>query len=179
MTMSGLPTPPMEEQRSHTTKRSSKSSKSSSRISKRTSSPEHTSHVVDGRHKRVWKACERCRMKKTKVCAHLVLQSMYVLTQYSATESHLVRDVKMMDLYAQPEAERRQSSNSYREGLFTLRLSGVVQYTNLRNQVRRSPREHPVRSHRYCTETIHDDQEWRVVGIRRARDERSRPASNP
>ena len=21
----------------------------------------------DGRHKRVWKACERCRMKKTKV----------------------------------------------------------------------------------------------------------------
>jgi hypothetical protein len=23
--------------------------------------------VIDGRHKRVWKACERCRMKKTKV----------------------------------------------------------------------------------------------------------------
>lgn len=36
------------------------------------STPEHVSShhshsVVDGRHKRVWKACERCRMKKTKV----------------------------------------------------------------------------------------------------------------
>ena len=27
----------------------------------------HDNHAMgDGRHKRVWKACERCRMKKTK-----------------------------------------------------------------------------------------------------------------
>jgi ABC-type protease/lipase transport system fused ATPase/permease subunit len=55
---------------------SSKSAKSANRISKRagsnTGSHHHDHHLVqaagmDGRHKRVWKACERCRMKKTKV----------------------------------------------------------------------------------------------------------------
>lgn len=30
-------------------------------------------HDGDGRHKRVWKACERCRMKKTKVWHHMIL----------------------------------------------------------------------------------------------------------
>lgn len=66
--MSGLPTPPMEDHKSHISKKQlSKPSKSLSRTSKRsTSSHEHTSVVLDGRHKRVWKACERCRMKKTK-----------------------------------------------------------------------------------------------------------------
>ena len=50
--------------------RGSSSSKRSSN-QHHSSTPEHVSHhshaVVDGRHKRVWKACERCRMKKTKV----------------------------------------------------------------------------------------------------------------
>ncbi|KAL3420246.1 C6 transcription factor [Phlyctema vagabunda] len=64
--MSGLPTPPMED---HSSRRSSKiaNSKTAHRSSKRSSSShDHGAVVIDGRHKRVWKACERCRMKKTK-----------------------------------------------------------------------------------------------------------------
>ncbi|KAK0723953.1 hypothetical protein B0T21DRAFT_294250 [Apiosordaria backusii] len=75
--MEGLPTPPNEDffgahKRHHTI---SKSVKAVHRTSKRTSyhghppSPvhdAHSSHNGDNRHKRVWKACERCRMKKTK-----------------------------------------------------------------------------------------------------------------
>lgn len=77
------PSPPSEASlRIQSTKRmsSSKSTKPSHRVVKRSStstvhSPTHshsptspTSHLLsDGRHKRVWKACERCRMKKTKV----------------------------------------------------------------------------------------------------------------
>ncbi|TVY82019.1 Fluconazole resistance protein [Lachnellula suecica] len=66
--MSGLPTPPIEDQKSqHMRRQSSKVSKSLSRSSKRTTiSHEHNPIAMDGRHKRVWKACERCRMKKTK-----------------------------------------------------------------------------------------------------------------
>ncbi|KAH8667488.1 hypothetical protein BGZ60DRAFT_377469, partial [Tricladium varicosporioides] len=66
--MSGLPTPPMEDSKSQSiVRRSSKSTKQSSRTSKRTTaSHDHSPSVMDGRHKRVWKACERCRMKKTK-----------------------------------------------------------------------------------------------------------------
>lgn len=77
--MDGLPTPPNEElAKTQGTKRphpNSKSVKTVHRTLKRTgsqahpSSPSHDSHSQhsDGRHKRVWKACERCRMKKTKV----------------------------------------------------------------------------------------------------------------
>ncbi|KAH8780822.1 hypothetical protein BGZ57DRAFT_941307 [Hyaloscypha finlandica] len=65
--MSGLPTPPMEDHKSYQSRKVSKPSKPVNRSSKRSnSSHEHTSVVIDGRHKRVWKACERCRMKKTK-----------------------------------------------------------------------------------------------------------------
>lgn len=77
--MDSLPTPPNEEhgrpqgqKRSHTV---SKPLKTVHRTLKRTSthghpaSPARDTHSQhgDGRHKRVWKACERCRMKKTKV----------------------------------------------------------------------------------------------------------------
>lgn len=69
--MSGLHTPPLEDHKSSMPKKQlSKSSKIEklNRASKRsTSSHENSSVVLDGRHKRVWKACERCRMKKTKV----------------------------------------------------------------------------------------------------------------
>ncbi|EAQ89776.1 hypothetical protein CHGG_06395 [Chaetomium globosum CBS 148.51] len=76
--MDSLPTPPNEEharpqglKRSHA---ASKPLKTVHRTLKRTSthshppSPARESHSQhgDGRHKRVWKACERCRMKKTK-----------------------------------------------------------------------------------------------------------------
>ncbi|RDL31388.1 uncharacterized protein BP5553_09597 [Venustampulla echinocandica] len=58
----------MEDHKSHhLARKPSKSTKQSSRASKRTtSSHEHGPMAIDGRHKRVWKACERCRMKKTK-----------------------------------------------------------------------------------------------------------------
>jgi hypothetical protein len=57
--------------------RGSKSVKPQHRTPKCTSSAvsihpyNHLSQAADvnGRHKRVWKACERCRMKKTKVRA--------------------------------------------------------------------------------------------------------------
>jgi hypothetical protein len=76
--MDSLPTPPNEElARPQAAKRAhgvSKSIKTIQRPLKRTSthshppSPARESHSQhgDGRHKRVWKACERCRMKKTK-----------------------------------------------------------------------------------------------------------------
>ncbi|KAK1750253.1 hypothetical protein QBC47DRAFT_426272 [Echria macrotheca] len=78
--MEGLPTPPNEDHlKAHGQKRQnsgSKSVKAVHRTSKRASthghppSPSHDGHShassADGRHKRVWKACERCRMKKTK-----------------------------------------------------------------------------------------------------------------
>ncbi len=59
----------MEDSKSHLSRKPSKTSKQLSRSSKRSNpSTEHSTVVLDGRHKRVWKACERCRMKKTKVC---------------------------------------------------------------------------------------------------------------
>lgn len=79
--MESLPTPPNEEHiKTHGSKKSNGSSKPVKQVhraSKRASNPhvhptsptaDSQSHhsMVDGRHKRVWKACERCRMKKTK-----------------------------------------------------------------------------------------------------------------
>ncbi|TVY53008.1 Fluconazole resistance protein 1 [Lachnellula cervina] len=67
--MSGLPTPPVEDHKPQPMRRqSSKASKQSSRSSTKRSTAvhEHSPISMDGRHKRVWKACERCRMKKTK-----------------------------------------------------------------------------------------------------------------
>ncbi|PNY26030.1 Fluconazole resistance protein 1 [Tolypocladium capitatum] len=81
-----LPSPPADEHKSGLPRKgassSSKSAKSANRISKRANSNinaaaaaaaainhyDHLTHGagMDGRHKRVWKACERCRMKKTK-----------------------------------------------------------------------------------------------------------------
>ncbi|KAH7628649.1 hypothetical protein B0T09DRAFT_165302 [Sordaria sp. MPI-SDFR-AT-0083] len=81
--MESLPTPPNEE---HLKTQPPKRTHSNSKVvkpvhrsggSKRTSahghpqspsidSHSHSHSVGDGRHKRVWKACERCRMKKTK-----------------------------------------------------------------------------------------------------------------
>ncbi|KAK3943134.1 hypothetical protein QBC46DRAFT_48419 [Diplogelasinospora grovesii] len=80
MIMDSLPSPPNDDPvKSNSSKKqpaSSKSAKTGHRVSKRPSSngypqsPPHEAHphsAVDGRHnKRVWKACERCRMKKTK-----------------------------------------------------------------------------------------------------------------
>lgn len=72
-----IPTPPTEDHKPARKASSGKTSKSTNRASKRiggntiisaaTSQSEPHSPTSDGRHKRVWKACERCRMKKTKV----------------------------------------------------------------------------------------------------------------
>jgi len=80
--MESLPTPPNEEHGKAGMKKptgSSKPVKTVHKAAKRASNPHvhphppspstdgHSHHsMVDGRHKRVWKACERCRMKKTK-----------------------------------------------------------------------------------------------------------------
>ncbi|KAG5930722.1 hypothetical protein E4U53_002159 [Claviceps sorghi] len=70
-----LPSPPAEEHRSAAASKKSlsgsKSTKSTGRIAKRPGAAHHHDHLshgagMDGRQKRVWKACERCRMKKTK-----------------------------------------------------------------------------------------------------------------
>lgn len=78
MGSNSLPSPPAEDQKSNISRKSSSSTKSvkpTHRASKRASSSaatihhhDHLTHSagMDGRHKRVWKACERCRMKKTK-----------------------------------------------------------------------------------------------------------------
>lgn len=75
-----LPSPPAEEKPTMLSRKgtgsSTKSVKPAHRTSKRAGSGaaavhhhEQVTHTgMDGRHKRVWKACERCRMKKTKVC---------------------------------------------------------------------------------------------------------------
>jgi hypothetical protein len=54
--------------------------------------------TIDSRQKRVWKACERCRMKKTKVMELAICSLGWSkLTSSSVTESHHVSGVKMMD----------------------------------------------------------------------------------
>ena len=87
MGVNSMPTPPSEEVSRHipqspaSSRRSTAGSlksvvKPTNRISKRASihassrldhAALHGTHHVDNRHKRVWKACERCRTKKTKV----------------------------------------------------------------------------------------------------------------
>ncbi|UKZ76720.1 hypothetical protein TrVFT333_004429 [Trichoderma virens FT-333] len=84
MVAHSLPSPPAEDNKSSTSTSpstlsrkasgsSTKPIKANHRTSKRAGSNaasmhhhEQVTHGMDGRHKRVWKACERCRMKKTK-----------------------------------------------------------------------------------------------------------------
>merc|ERR1712000_521595 len=83
-----LPSPPAEDPKAalsrKSTSSSTKSTKPANRISKRAGSTGNAAHAhhhdhvtqgagMDARHKRVWKACERCRMKKTKVCLIVLL----------------------------------------------------------------------------------------------------------
>lgn len=75
---------------------------------------------MDSRHKRVWKACERCRMKKTKVRTTSSLSATYVesylTVAYSVMANFPASAVKMMALCVQPALERRWNTNSYLEG---------------------------------------------------------------
>ena len=82
MVSHSLPSPPAEENKVKETK----SVKPSQRESKRASNAaaaHHHEHLTNGngmdsRHKRVWKACERCRMKKTKVSTTSPLSATYL-----------------------------------------------------------------------------------------------------
>ena len=77
--MDSLPTPPTEDHlKSQVPKRPHSNSKPVKPVHRGTKRPgshihptspseTHSHSIGDGRHKRVWKACERCRMKKTKV----------------------------------------------------------------------------------------------------------------
>ena len=135
--MEGLPTPPNEDHlKSHASKKqhsNSKPVKAVHRGSKRATthahhppSPSHeSSHThssSDGRHKRVWKACERCRMKKTKVFLSLprlsrCLSVNPLLTRAtSVMESSLAKGVRMMDWFAPLVLERRRNTSNYLEG---------------------------------------------------------------
>jgi hypothetical protein len=80
----------------------------------------HSHHpMVDGRRKKVWKACERCRMKKTKVAipnfsAAAIERATY--TPNSATETSRVRGVRKMLSYVQLKSGKRPSTSKYHEG---------------------------------------------------------------
>lgn len=67
--MSSPPNPLMRDRhKSHSRGKCSMRAKPIHRISKRSSHlQEHGAAVVDRKSERVWKACERCRLKKTKV----------------------------------------------------------------------------------------------------------------
>lgn len=148
MEHNSLPSPPLEDQqKSHAKKRSSSSAKSTKpahRTSKRSSttttthahlhSPisndSHSTHsMADGRHKRVWKACERCRMKKTKVNPHhrpalprgytyipKPVRCQVTDIEGSVTENSHVKDARTMVWYAQQAHERRQNLSNCHEG---------------------------------------------------------------
>jgi len=135
--ISGLPTPPVEDKPaphagSRRTTSTKKSSATSQRATKRTSaslSHEHGAVVIDGRHKRVWKACERCRMKKTKVHPCFLTFPSSDSTSaddISAMASHRVRDARTMDWSAQPGAGKRQNSSNYQEGESIRQLHHVI-----------------------------------------------------
>jgi len=138
--MESLPTPPNEDhlkpqsfKRPHS---GSKTVKTVHRVSKRASthghppSPSTDSHshsVGDGRHKRVWKACERCRMKKTKVRHHILIISptftLVLIETLSVMESFLVRGVRTMGWSALLARGKRPSTSNYREGMLFPPLS--------------------------------------------------------
>ncbi|KAH9905207.1 hypothetical protein F4778DRAFT_779556 [Xylariomycetidae sp. FL2044] len=70
---SGIPTPPVEESTGASVTKSVKpihrTAKRSTNLHTRSPVREHapfSPHAMDSTHKRVWKACERCRMKKRK-----------------------------------------------------------------------------------------------------------------
>ena len=144
-----LPSPPLDGQHkphpttttssTTTTKRhntGAKPTKPAHRVTKRSSTTMSHSHIhspipsdsqsahsmADARHKRVWKACERCRMKKTKVIRRFppVLISLSVvvgpLTAASVTESFHVRGARTTASSAQQVQGRRLNLNNYLEG---------------------------------------------------------------
>jgi len=131
--MEGLPTPPNEDVfKNHGQKRqhsSSKTVKAVHRTSKRATthghpaSPAYDTHShtsgTDGRHKRVWKACERCRMKKTKVLPLDIQlwQGVRLTGITSAMGSSHARGVRTMAWFVLPALERRWSTSSCQEGM--------------------------------------------------------------
>ena len=133
----GVPSPSVEEH--HKTSLSRKSTASSSKSVKPThrsakragsgaaSAHHHDHHAgghgTEGRHKRVWKACERCRMKKTKVIElPIYLSSITIVTNKLVTSvmgNSRVNVARMMVLSVLPAYGKRSNTNNYREGTST------------------------------------------------------------
>lgn len=126
-----LPSPPAEESKMalsrKNTSSSTKSTKPAHRISKRAGSTGNAAHAhhhdhitqgagMDGRHKRVWKACERCRMKKTKVCSVSYSMLSSLLTVTSATANSHVSVARTTASSARPVSGRRWSTSNSPRG---------------------------------------------------------------
>ena len=108
--------------------RAAKPRKSTNRVSKRTSvviSHEHGGVIIDRRHKRAWKACQRCRLKKTKVRPDTSDMRSSNLIAYSAMNNRLAKDVRTM-AWSVPRATRRElSSNQSQKGELPHSLSSA------------------------------------------------------
>jgi hypothetical protein len=164
MGSSSLPSPPAEDHKSTLSRKSTSSAKSVKpvhRASKRASSSaaaihhhDHVTHTagMDGRHKRVWKACERCRMKKTKVCL-VNSECVPPLTRSSATVNSPASDARMTVWYAPPVLERRWNTSNCLEGMCGRSLPGSTRHLHM-PQIRRGAREHPIRPHRHCPQAL-------------------------
>jgi hypothetical protein len=98
------------------------------RVAKRTESTagmthnhDHASRCfgMDGRHKRIRKACERCRMKKTKVCSNELNDTQEQATSDtnpSVTMSFPANAAGMTAWYAQLVCVKRWSTSSFTKG---------------------------------------------------------------
>jgi hypothetical protein len=134
----GLPTPPIDERKpALSSRRSLKHGKQSNRGPKRMSTSlthENGGIVIDGRHKRVWKACERCRMKKTKARRSTPILEITALTIHSVMVNRLVRNVRTMGLCAQLGAGKRPNTSSFREGeLFYFHTRNSAYFYKVKN----------------------------------------------
>lgn len=78
--------------------------------------------LIRGRRKRVWKACERCRLKQSKVrsSSSLYPNLARIYTNnvsYSVMVNFLVNAARMMESAAPPVSKRRGSTSSCPEGI--------------------------------------------------------------
>lgn len=203
-----LPSPPLDGQhKPHppAAKRHSpgaKSTKPAHRVTKRSSTNMSHSHIhspipsdsqsthsmADARHKRVWKACERCRMKKTKVnktkkkktkkkTAKLVHPCTCIArvgpltSNNSVTVNSHVRDARTTASYAQRAQGRRRNLSSCPEGRPPAPpIAHLARRTGSHNisQICRGSREHSVCPYRHRPQAVLDGPQRPAMGPRRA-----------
>jgi hypothetical protein len=109
VTMSSVPMTLVEDRKPYQSEKVSKTSKLGNRSSKRSNaSRAESSMLMNRRHGRVWEACQRCRVKKTKACQKLSTCLTRTYFFFSVTKNCLAKGVKMTDSCAQPEVGRRE-----------------------------------------------------------------------